>query len=172
MRESSPYTLELAQMRCDHNLAKSRRRRLDSSHGCEQIEIRMSAPGVAVGASRLRRFRPGRQPQVKHMPPRSKLGEVLVPESSLSHGSEQVVAKIVGALGQTLVAQDSPHDTRLFRVGKNIGEDCEKIRVLTEVFLRRGVSDEVSRGVPTRSVNRRGHLGGERAVVRSLFGAA
>src|SRR5579875_229514 len=127
----------------------------------------MRAPGVTIRAGRFGCLSKSRQPQVKHMPPRAKLADVLIAQPGLFHGAKEIKAKVIRALGERGVFQNRLHNSMLIRRRNRIGEHTQDVRMLAEVAMSGSISQKPSRRVPAGFVNR---LGGSRPQIAGMGG--
>ena len=94
-------------MRSNRDLGKAGRGGFDARHGREQIEIRMRAPGVAIGASLAGRFGESRQPLDEHVLPGSEFCGVAICEAGFIQGAGKIEPEVVGGLSETLIFEDA-----------------------------------------------------------------
>src|SRR6516225_8783514 len=118
----------------DYDLGEARCARFNTRYSGQEIKVGVRAPGVAVGASWLGSFGPRCQSQVEHLSPRPELAQVLIRQAGLLHGSEQVEAEVIGALGQFRISQHRLHHTFLLCRRNRISENGEDVRMLAEVL--------------------------------------
>ncbi len=131
-------------MRLDGNLFKTVPGGVDTRHRGQKIEVRMGAPGVAIGARWFRFFRPGREAQGEHLFPRPKQAEVFVAQPGLLDGAEKVKAEVVRALGQRGIRQDFLHHALLILGGDGAGQDAQDVGMLAEAFARRSIRQQAA----------------------------
>src|SRR5690348_11910302 len=87
--------VERSQVRLDQNLGESRCGWFYSGYRVEEVEIRMGAPGVAVGPHGFGLLCPGRQTKLEHLLPRPQQAEIIIAQSDFLNGAEQVEPKVV-----------------------------------------------------------------------------
>src|ERR1700687_66267 len=98
VRHGSDDVVERPQIRLDSYSAKSWARGANSGNYGQQIVVGMSAPGVGVGASRLRLFRPCGQAEGEQVAPRLQYREIFLAHTSMLQGAREIETKIVGGL--------------------------------------------------------------------------
>src|SRR5205823_6876267 len=103
--------------------------------------------------------------------PGAKLVQVVITQAGLLESLKQIESKVIGTLGQRLIAEHGPYHILLLRGRNGVGEHRQKIRVLAEAHARRRVRHEVARAVPTGAVHSHSNLRSQGAVVLSPLGA-
>src|SRR5262245_16000130 len=73
--------LQGPEMGRDEHLREARRAGFDAEHGGQEIDVRVGAPGVAVGAGGFGVLGPGREAEGQHLPPRRQPLQVMVAEA-------------------------------------------------------------------------------------------
>src|SRR5579871_3615795 len=134
-------------MRLDYDCRETRFRRAYSRDDSQQIEVRVCAPGVGIGACGLGLLRPSREPEGYHRAPGAEQIEIAIAETRVFDRARQIKSKIVGCGGHRwnfavgvkacISAREDTREQLLLLIGRHDIEPYgEDIGMLAEVFLR------------------------------------